>query len=258
MNCQCRVCGTYIDRPIFNSRLLSQIVDYFDCPACRYVQTQEPDWLDQAYSNAINSCDTGIMVRNLGNSKLVAATLNLLGLKNGTVIDCAGGYGILVRLLRDRGIDAYWSDPYCKNSLAVGFEYKGQVADLVTAFEAFEHFVDPPAELEKLFKIAPNVLLSTEIIEDPSPSPENWWYYGLDHGQHIGFFRVQTLQFLANRFNKNLCTDGRGRHLFSEKPVSSKKWKANILVERVFPGFFSRNLPSKVWSDFELMSGAKK
>lgn len=258
LDSQCRVCGSFVNQSIFSAKLLNRTVNYFDCPKCRYVQTQEPEWLDQAYSSAINNCDTGIMVRNLANSRLVAATLHSLGLTTGTVVDCAGGYGILVRLLRDRGIDAYWSDPYCKNALAVGFEFNGESADLVTAFEAFEHFVNPEIELKKLFEIAPNVLLSTELIAAPAPAAENWWYYGLDHGQHIGFFRVQTLQYLAERFHKNLCTDGRGRHLFSDKPISTRKWKTNTLIERFIPGFFSRNLPSRVWSDFELMSRAKK
>jgi Nif-specific regulatory protein len=45
-----------------------------------------------------------------------------LGSLFGTVVDCAGGYGILVRLLRDYGVNALWSDPYCENVLAKGFE----------------------------------------------------------------------------------------------------------------------------------------
>lgn len=234
------------------------MINYFECSRCKYLQTQEPDWLELAYSSAINTCDTGIMVRNLANSSLVAATLHTLGLTNGKVVDCAGGYGILVRLLRDRGIDAKWSDPYCKNALAVGFEHNGEPANLVTAFEAFEHFVDPVDEIKRLFGIAPNLLLTTELVTDPAPLPGEWWYYGLDHGQHIGFFRVETLQWIAKEFGKNLCTDGHGRHLFSDKPISSRRWRVNVLIEKFLPGYFTRNIRSRVWSDFELMSGSKK
>lgn len=258
MNIRCRVCDSSIDQSIFSANLLGKAVSYFECSACGYVQTQQPDWLEEAYASAINSCDTGIMRRNLANSQLVCATLHALGLTAGRVVDCAGGYCILVRLLRDRGIDAYWSDPYCKNALAVGFEYKGGSAGLATAFEALEHFVYPLDELEKLFDMAPNVLLSTELIADPAPPPEEWWYYGLDHGQHIGFFRVKTLMYIAKRYGKYLSNDGRGRHLFSDRPVSALRWKVNILIERFVPGFLTRKLKSRVWSDFELMSGSKK
>lgn len=97
------------------------------------------------------------------------------------------GYGILVRLLRDRGIDAMWSDPYCKNLLAVGFEHTAEKANLVTAFEAFEHFVEPLLEAEKLFAIAPNLLISTTLIATAASAPNEWWYHGLDHGQHISY-----------------------------------------------------------------------
>jgi hypothetical protein len=254
MKSACRVCQSPLEKPTFTGELLERKVDYYDCPHCGYVQTEEPDWLEQAYSKAINSCDTGIMQRNLINAKLVSATIHTLGLGDSRIVDCAGGYGILVRLLRDLGIDAFWSDPYCENLLAVGFEHQGEAAGLVTAFEALEHFVFPTTEVERLFEIAPNILFSTEIIANPAPKVKDWWYYGPSHGQHIGFFRERTLVYLAKKFNKHLCTDGYGRHLFSDKPVSKFTWKRDFLVERIVPGFFSRKLKSKVWSDFEQMS----
>ena len=105
-----------------------------------------------AYSEAINDSDPGIMARNLANRNIVLATLFTLGQLDERVIDCAGGYGILVRLLRDLGIDAFWSDLYCKNLVARGFEYAtGVGCGLVTAFESFEHYVNPSAELDRLF-----------------------------------------------------------------------------------------------------------
>jgi hypothetical protein len=255
MNQFCRVCSNNIKNSIFSGLIFDNEVKYFECDICGYVQTEKPYWLDQAYSSAINNCDTGIMARNQSNVGLVLSTLSLLGEKTGTVVDCAGGYGILVRLLRDRGIEALWSDPYCQNLLAVGFERSSQKGDLVTAFEAFEHFVDPLLETKKLFFVSPNLLISTNLISTPTPKLGDWWYYGLDHGQHIGFFRSQTLQFIAKKFNKYLVTDGVSRHLFSEKPISEFQWKMHIRLARRFPALYGRNLRSKTWSDFEKMSG---
>lgn len=123
MIASCRVCNAYKAEKIFSANILGGGVNYFECKACEYVQTEYPRWLDKAYSSAINNCDTGIMARNQSNVGLVVATLSILGKMNGTVVDCAGGYGILVRLLRDRGVEALWADAYCQNLLAVGFEY---------------------------------------------------------------------------------------------------------------------------------------
>lgn len=250
----CRVCGKPSKKVAFSGEMFGQKIDYFDCDACAYVQTQDPTWLSQAYDSAINNCDTGIMQRNQYNAHVVLATLASLGIKLGRVVDCAGGFGILVRLLRDRGVDALWSDPFCENLLAVGFEHKDENADLVTAFEAFEHFVNPDEELRRLLSIAPNVLLSTEIIASPAPKQSDWWYYGSDHGQHIGFFRVETLKYLARQFGKRLITDGRSYHLLTSESVSAPSWKLNRRLVRVFPSFYTRGMESKVWSDFEMMS----
>jgi len=248
----CRFCSAQSNH-VFSAPLLDNLVNYYNCSACGYFQTEAPYWLGKAYSSAMNNCDTGIMIRNQSNVGLVMATLNSLNKKHGRVIDCAGGYGILVRLLRDRGINALWSDPYCKNLLAVGFEHTDEGADLVTAFEAFEHFVDPSAEVKKLFAIAPNLLISTELIATPAPALDRWWYYGSDHGQHIGFFRLKTLQILAKKFNKHLVSNGQNYHLFTDNPLNGIQWNLNIRIARKFPFLYSRGLTSKVWQDFEKM-----
>lgn len=253
MSCECRVCHTNIASSFEVGMILGNSVAFYECPHCQFVQTEQPYWLDKAYQSAINTCDTGIMMRNQTNVNIVLATLELLGPRAHTVIDCAGGYGILVRMLRDVGVDALWSDPHCQNLLAVGFERTDETANLVTAFEAFEHFVDPADELEQLLQIAPNVLISTVLMPHPTPRHTEWWYYGLDHGQHIGFFRNATLQYLAKRFNKYLISDGHAYHLFTNQPVSRLRWKVLKKLGHTFPSFLSRGMHSKVQLDHERM-----
>ena len=146
------------------------------------------------------------------------ATMTLMHNRNSAIVDYAGGNGFLVRLLRDIAVNALWDDPYSKNLVAKGFEYKKNAnAIMVTAFESFEHFIRPCEEMVKLINIAPNILITTSIIPNPTPNPKDWWYYGLDHGQHIGFFRLKTLQYIANKFNLHLISDGHDRHFFSKK-----------------------------------------
>lgn len=246
----CRCCNSAIS-PIFTGSLIGHSVEYFECQTCGYVQTEAPYWLDQAYAMAINDSDTGVMARNHANARIVLATMLLLGNLNGTLVDYAGGYGILVRLLRDLGINALWLDPYCQNLLARGFEYTNDKADLVTAFETFEHFISPEVELDRLLAIAPNILFSTEIISNPAPKQSDWWYYGKNHGQHIGFFRLRTLEKLANERGKFFATNGISYHLITEKPINYNIWKIMIRINKLMPLLLQHRLKSKLWADHD-------
>ena len=247
----CRLCNSLIGNPFSEAVLLGHNIKYFECPQCEYVQTEEPYWLDNAYASSINKTDTGIMVRNLSNVRLVLTTLTLIRKRTEKVVDYAGGHGFLVRLLRDKGIDALWSDPYSENLVARGFEYEkeNKSAVLVTAFEAFEHFVNPVVEMGKLLSVSSNILLTTTLVPHPTPTPSDWWYYGLDHGQHIGFFHLNTLEYLAKKFHLNLISDGRSTHFFSKKRYSNHIWKSLILVSKIAPYIFSIGLKSKTWND---------
>jgi hypothetical protein len=253
----CRVCE-YDAKEIFKGYLLNNHVAYYECPQCGYVQTEAPHWLERAYAEAIKDSDTGIMARNQVNARIVLATLFSLGKLNGSMVDCAGGYGILVRLLRDFGINALWSDRFCENLLARGFERTTETVDLVTAFEAFEHFVNPTEELDKLLEVAPNVLFSTEIIADPTPKQDEWWYFGKEHGQHIGFFRIRTLAKLANDRGKFFLSNGSSYHLISDQPINQTLWKLMIRKNKLVPLMLRRRLTSKTWSDHILMAEVKK
>lgn len=246
----CRVCGNAIERAFATGTLLSRPIDFFECMRCLYVQTETPYWLDEAYEESINRSDTGILERNLANVGLVLATLQLLGDKNGKVLDYAGGYGILVRLLRDAGVDALWSDTHTENLLAKGFEYKDESLTLLTAFEAFEHFVDPVKEMSNLVSLSPNILLTTTLIPKPTPKPQDWWYYGLEHGQHIGFFRVETLRYLSDRFRLYLYTDGVGTHFFSKKKYSKIRFFLFLKIFKRYNKIIRFGLKSKSWEDF--------
>ena len=132
---QCRACGASTSRYAISGVVLSQQIDYFECDTCGYVQTEWPFWLEEAYSRPINNSDMGIVARNVANARIVLGSLWHLGCLTGRVVDYAGGCGLLVRLLRDYGVDALWSDRYCSNVLASGFEHTGEKAELITAFD---------------------------------------------------------------------------------------------------------------------------
>jgi hypothetical protein len=238
--------------------VLSHQIDYFECDTCGYVQTEWPFWLKEAYSRPINASDTGIVARNVANARIVLGSLWHLGSLTGRVVDFAGGCGLLVRLLRDYGVDALWSDRYCSNMLASGFEHTGEKAELITAFEAFEHFLDPERELGEMFKIAPNVLLSTQLIPEPTPQQDAWWYFGKEHGQHIGFFRLSTLEFLARKHGKTLLTNGTSYHLLTDSHANSALWRFITKFNHLAPPLIARKLFPRTQADMILMTNRDK
>lgn len=250
---RCRVCGaptTYL----WHAPLLKRQISYHECGACGYIQTEMPFWLEEAYSSAINDSDTGILARNQGCMERVLITLWMLGGKKQRVKDVAGGYGVLVRMLRDAGVDARWSDKYAQNLLARGFEDDGQHAALATSFESFEHFVQPMDELKALLASADSVLISTELAPEPTPAAQDWWYYGLDHGQHIGFYRRRTLEWMAAQHGMRLLSDGSSFHLFTRANVNEWLWNQLIKRRKRFLKMARKGLKSKTWSDYEMLA----
>ncbi|MGQ0603595.1 MAG: class I SAM-dependent methyltransferase [Anaerolineales bacterium] len=137
-------------------------------------------------------------------------------------LDYGGGYGIFVRLMRDYGFDFYRQDRYTENLFAVGFDAEdqpGAIYELVTAFEVFEHLAQPLEEIEKMLAYSRNVLFSTQLLPISTPDLNTWWYYGLDHGQHIALYSRGSLQEIARHFGLNVYSCGSALHLFTEKKL---------------------------------------
>jgi len=252
----CKICSSPV-KEIFSRRIINRYdVHYFQCSKCGFVQTEEPYWLEEAYSRPINMTDTGYMVRNIHYYKIISLFLSLLfkkkDLKNNLrFLDYAGGYGIFVRIMRDAGYNYYWHDKYTKNLLALGFE-----GDLnsnygaVTLFEVFEHFIDPIKEVEEILKITDTVIFSTEVVSNPPPNPDDWWYYGCEHGQHISFYTRESLHYLAENFGMNYSGID-SLHFFTKKKVPKIFLWSLKLAEFGFHRIVSWKLKSKVWDDYE-------
>lgn len=248
----CRCCQSD-SAAVLAGEIIGINVQYYECGSCGFVQTEEPAWLELAYSDAINDSDTGLVKRNLLNARYVTATLRALGIPAGKVVDFAGGYGLLVRLLRDCGVNAWWSDPFCDNLLSKGFENDNDntaaPADLITAFEAFEHFVNPQKELDLMLESGRNVFLSTVLMPKPTPAHKDWWYYGREHGQHVAFYRVSTFQALAKRHNLHFISNGRNYHLFTDKPMNRRFWLTWLKMGKANVPWLYRGLQSRTISD---------
>ncbi len=251
------MCGE-LAKEVFQTKILGKHrVSYLLCPRCGLLQTEEPYWLDEAYTSPINMSDTGILVRNMYLQKVASTLIYSFFDTDGTFVDAAGGYGLFVRLMRDVGFDFYWSDKYTQNLFARGFEWdknhKPRV-ELVTCFEAFEHFVNPMVEIKELLRISKNILFTTELLPAPTPEPNAWWYYGLGHGQHIAFYSPQTLQYIARAFNANLYSVG-SLHLLTEKNLNrlSFSWITRTSKRGLFT-FVRKKMNSRTMEDMVSMS----
>lgn len=221
---KCKICASPAE--FFSSATIlgKYAVDYFRCPNCGFIQTQEPCWLEEAYSSAITGSDIGLVQRNSRLATIVRVLLTAFFGKSGHFLDFAGGYGLFVRMMRDSGFDFSWHDRSCSNLFAVGFGADpddGRNYDLVTAFEVFEHLVDPMAGLDEVLTYSKNILFTTDLLPEPAPKPEDWWYYGLEHGQHVSFYTRKSLEMLAEQKGLNFYTNGVTVHLFTERKISA-------------------------------------
>ena len=252
---ECKICALKTDY-IFSARLLKKYdAKYYHCPNCGFLQTEEPYWLSEAYNSAIGAEDTGILKRNSFFSKRVSILLNFFFNKEGKFLDYAGGYGIFVRLMRDIGFNFYWSDPFAANLVSRGFEYNGSdTIELVTALEAFEHFINPIQEIEKILSHSHSIMFSTRVFKNNPPDPNSWWYYSFNSGQHISLYSIKTLYFIADKFNLHLNTDYKSFHLLSTLKINNILF--NILVKLSSLGLSqiaNLRMNSRTDSDFELL-----
>jgi hypothetical protein len=230
-------------------------VRYLFCDSCGLLQTEEPYWLNEAYSNAIADADTGLVSRNLDIARRLSSLLYFCFDPGACYLEFAGGYGILTRLMRDRGFDFYWHDPYCENVFARGFEWeqleKKRSSCAVTAFEVLEHVLDPVAFLRNAVTQAraTNIIFTTLLYEGEPPQPEKWWYYSLASGQHISFFRRETLLILADKLGLQLQSNGWFHIMTAEKMNPAAFRLCTGPMARLTDTFVKLRLSSKTFDD---------
>jgi Methyltransferase domain len=224
---RCKICSG--ETSVTHSALVlkNYQVEYHLCGICDYWATDEPFWLEQAYSEAVSSMDTGTVARNISIHRRLAPTLvSLFGA--GPYVDWAGGAGMLVRLMRDSGLDFYWQDAYAENVLAKGLDWErrrdGRNAVAVTAMEVMEHTPDPLTFLRELMDGTgtDTVIFSQELHHGADPG---WWYLAPECGQHVSFYSSRTLADLGQRLGLNLHTS-RNLHMLTRQALKPGAFRA--------------------------------
>ncbi|MBW4580197.1 MAG: class I SAM-dependent methyltransferase [Tildeniella nuda ZEHNDER 1965/U140] len=252
---QCPICFGN-QHPCFQETILRKYrIDYFYCDLCGLLQTEDPYWLNEAYKSAVSSADTGLIQRNILLSKLLSCVLFFLCDRQGKYLDIGGGYGILTRLLRDVGFDAYWSDPHCENLFAQGFEASAVSApyDAVTAFEVLEHIHNPLEFVQESIKetSTSTIIFSTELFDTSPPKPDSWYYYAFNTGQHISFYQHKTLVYLAKTLSLSLLSCG-SFHILTAQEMSPFFFRLiNSRFIKLLEHYVRKKMTSKTLMDHE-------
>lgn len=221
---KCKICQSATSHFGEAKVINKYVAKYLRCDVCGFVQITNSDWIDEAYANPIVQSDVGIVSRNLATASTTGLLIHSCFPQANSFVDYGGGYGLFVRLMRDRGFNFYRQDAYCDNLLARGFdaETNGEAQyDLLTAFEVFEHLIEPIVEIQKMLTFSRSIFFSTLLIPNPTPKLNEWWYYGLEHGQHVSLYTLPALKHIASRFKLNLISNGNSLHLLTEQKVSA-------------------------------------
>jgi hypothetical protein len=162
--------------------------------------------------------------------------------------------------MRDKGFDFYRQDIYCQNLFAQYFDISDLPIDerfeALTAFEVFEHLVDPVLEIEKMLSLSDVIIFSTQLQPSRNPTPETWWYFVPEAGQHVSLYSMKSLEVFAHNNGLYLYTNNSDLHIFSKKefktnPFSVKKETRLQRLTQVLRGKKQLKMDSLLMKDFE-------
>lgn len=250
-NMPCPICGGKREQTHEALLLQRHMVSYWKCRECEFWGTEEATWLDEAYSDAIGAADTGLVGRNLNLARRMPLLLARMARGRSPVfVDWAGGYGLFVRLMRDRGFDFYWQDDYATNILAQPYLFqKTDSASVVTAIEVLEHVQEPIAFIRRILSETKcETIIFTTQLHDSSYDP-HWWYLAPEGGQHISFYSPRTLDKIAEAVGMNVRSCG-GLHMLTSRNISQFEYAFIVKVIPRIP-LSNRWLGSLTQSDHE-------
>ena len=259
----CKICNHDTDI-LFKTKVLNKYdVEYFKCRQCSFIQTEKPYWLDESYSSAITQLDIGLVDRNYELSKKTSLIINTFFNKISNFIDFAGGYGMFVRLMRDKGYHFYRQDKYCENIFAKHFDIIDtniQKFELATAFEVFEHLANPMQEIDEILAYSDSILFSTVLQPSNNVNPSNWWYVSPEIGQHIALYHYDSLKIIAELKGLNLYSDGKYLHLLTKNKINATLFKflCHNKIANILFFLFGKKNNALVQQDYEYLKNKIK
>jgi len=204
--------------------LLGVPVYYRRCSRCGLVFADTMlRWSDEDFARHIYNADYPVVdpdyaeVRPVGNAGWLIRLLGAAA-REMTVIDYGGGNGRLAAELRGAGLRAATVDPHVPH---VAPDFGG--ADVVTAFEVFEHAMRPPRVLDEMLALLKpgGALIFSTLLQpaDFSSVGLAWWYVAPRNG-HVSIHSRRSLETLLFSRGLRLASFSDGMHLaFRQPPV---------------------------------------
>lgn len=224
---------------MFNKTVLFKYdVSFFKCANCGFMQTEEPYWIQEAYSSPLSTTDTGLLMRPMNFSRVAEGIIMKWFDPLGPFLDYGGGNGVFVRMMRDKGFNFFRYDKYADNVYSIGFDLsdlqdKPVRFELITSIEAIEHFENPLAEISGMLSMGDNLLFTTYINDTvASDQLKDWWYLGEYNGQHISFYSAKSLKIIAETHNCYYYTNNIDTHLFSKKKIPGVEFSQTYNLNR--------------------------
>jgi hypothetical protein len=219
----CIACLSGNLKTIFSIKILSKYDgELLECESCKSYFFKEPFWLEEAHKNAISNLDVGIVERNLIFKNLMMAALPG---SNKKYMDYGAGTGLLVRMLRDRGLEFEYQDQFAQPTFPVNFSHDNSTIsskyNAITIFEVFEHLHDPRNVLVQLGALTDLLIFSTELSSEENMSPDYWYLQPLS-GQHINFVTHDGLERLGKTMNYNLYSNNKNLHCYYRGKLSKR------------------------------------
>ena len=192
-----------------------------ECHNCRFTYISNPHWLDESFSSELNDLDIGSVDRCLVLADFVEVLIRSMKSSKSRFLDWGGGYGLLSRIMRDRGLDFASHDIYTRPLFVESSSnLNSETFELITMSEVALHLVDPVPVFTKIME-STDVLVFTAVIA-PTVIPNDWWYLMPDTGQHVAIYHEETLQVLAKKLGVQVTSDGRFFHVLHRKSLGVK------------------------------------
>ncbi len=216
----CRLCeGETTEK--FRRTVLGRLdVGYHECAVCGSLQTDPPTWLDEAYDAAFRGADTGAVLRAQMLQVALPVIARVMKLPKDTrVLDFGAGDGLLVRMFRDMGLDAYHADKYVQNEYATPFDFDPSLQySIVTAFEVYEHLPNPREDIEEIFSLDPDVhVLTTALYRGQGA---DWDYLSVNSGRHVFFWSPKAMRLVAEKHGYHVRMYPNQVTIFHKRPIS--------------------------------------
>jgi len=192
-----------------------------ECLTCRFTFIANPHWLAESFSSELNDLDIGSVDRCLIIADFVEVLIRFQKWSKLRFLDWGGGYGLLARIMRDRGLDFGSHDIHTRPLFVEQSEIsESDTFELVTMSEVALHLTDPVPVFKKILE-STNTLVFTAVIA-PNVIPNDWWYLMPDTGQHVSIYHKETLKALANQLGVRITSDGRFFHVLHRERLGIK------------------------------------